>query len=169
MTLVPTSEAAPFVPPFLSFGIVQAAPLLAPVCLVRAFANRGHIDIHRIRIPLGLLMRWSSKWFAASILACAEDVTTSRSEAGHHHSSTFNFASCGCLPVIKARWNWISLGDGVMDSLSESLLKHLQGSFRTAFPTSANDKVLKGGNVFAYIVVFHFEFHQVTVQLLTVD
>ena len=127
--------------------------------MVRAFANRGHIDVHRIRIPLGLLVRWSSKWFAASILARAEDVTTSRSEAGHHHSSTFN----------KALWNWISLGDGVMDSLSESLLKHLQGSFRPAFPTSANDKVLKGGNVFVYIVVFHFEFHQVTVQFLTVD
>jgi len=34
VTLVPTSEAVPFVPPFLSFGIVQAAPLLAPVCMV---------------------------------------------------------------------------------------------------------------------------------------
>ena len=131
VTLVPASVAVPFVPPFLSFGVVQATPSLAPVCTIRAFADCGRIDVHRVRIPSGLLTRWSSKWFAASILAHAEEVTASRSEAGHHHASMFDFASRGCLSVVKALWNRISLEDGVMDSLSNSLLKHLQGSFCT--------------------------------------
>ena len=131
VTLAPASVAAPFIPPFLSFGVVQAAPLLMPVCAIRVFANCGRIDIHHVRIPSGLLTRWSSKWFAASILAHAEEVTALQSEAGHHHASTFDFASRGCLPVIKSLWNWISLEDGIMDSLSNSLLKHLQGSFCT--------------------------------------
>jgi len=145
------------------FGVVQAAPSLAPVCAIRAFADRGRIDVHRVRIPSGLLTRWSSKRFAASILARAEEVTASRSEAGPHHASTFDFASRGCLPVIKALWYRISLDDGVMDSLSKSLPKHLQGSFCTAFPNSANDEVLEGSDPFVYIVAFHFEFHQVIV------
>jgi len=163
VTLAPASVAAPFVPPFLSFGVIQATPLLMPVCAIRAFADCGRIDIHRVRIPLGLLTRWSSKWFTASILACAEEVTASWSEAGPHHASTFDFASHGCLPVIKALWYQISLDDGVMDSLSKSLPKHLQGSFCTAFPNSVNDEVLEGSDPFVYIVAFHFEFHQVIV------
>jgi len=163
VTLAPALVAAPFVLLFLSFGVVQAAPLLMPVCAIRAFANHGHIDIHHIRIPSGLLTHWSSKQFTASILARAEEVTALWSEAGPHHASTFNFASRGCLLVIKALWYRISLDDGVMDSLSKSLPKHLQGSFCTAFPNSVNDEVLKGSDPFVYIVAFHFEFHQVIV------
>ena len=153
VTLVPASVAAPFVLPFLSVGIVQAAPSLAPVCVIRAFADRGRIDVHRVRIPSGLLTHWSSKRFAVSILARTEEVTPSR--------SFINVRLCiAWLPASRQGSVESDLfGRWCSRSPSKSLLKHLQGSFRTAFPTS----VLKGGDAFVYIVAFHFEFHQVIV------
>lgn len=163
VALASAPEAASFVTLFLSSGNVQAASLFTPVCALCSFSDCGRVDVHCIRIPSGLLSHWSSKRFASLILACAEEVTPSRAQACNDYLASFYFATCSCLPIIEHLRNQIPLENRVVDSLTESLLEHFQGSFRGAFPSGSDDQVSQGGDVLVYIVAFHFGLHELCV------
>lgn len=49
---------------------------------------------------------------AASVLAHAEEVAASWSEADHYHPSSFNFSTRGRLAFIEGLRDWISLKNG---------------------------------------------------------
>ena len=75
------------------------AVLFVPVYTVRLFTDCNRVDVHRVRVSLGLLHR-PSKQLTAVILTHTQKFTPAGSEAGYYQVATLGFTMYSCLPFI---------------------------------------------------------------------